>query len=63
MDNWKIATHKAAEEAYRRACPSVTARQMEAYAQGFAKLWVPDGKNGNAIDGADFNENEGGDHV
>ena len=43
-DDWKKATRKAAEEAYRRACPAVTARQMEAYAQGFAKLWVPKAK-------------------
>lgn len=40
MDDWKKATRKAAEEAYRRACPAVTARQMEAFAQGFAKLRV-----------------------
>lgn len=42
MDDWKEATRKAAEEAYRRACPAVTARQMEAFAQGFSKLWIPD---------------------
>ena len=63
MDKWKMATHKAAEEAYRRVCPAATARQMEAYAQGFAKLWVPDGKKGKAIDNADSGGNEGGDHV
>ena len=40
--DWKKATRKAAEEAYRRACPAMTARQMEAFAQGFAKLWVFD---------------------
>lgn len=40
MDDWKKVTRKAAEEAYRRACPAVTARQMEAFAQGFAKLRV-----------------------
>ncbi len=63
LDDWKKATRKAAEEAYRHACPAVTARQMEAYAQGFAKLWVSDGKKGKAIGDADFGENEGGDHV
>ena len=45
MDDWKEATRKAAEEAYRRACPAVTARQMEAFAQGYSKLRVrEDGK-------------------
>lgn len=62
-DDWKKATRKAAEEAYRRACPAVTARQMEAYAQGFAKLWVPDGNNSTAIGDIDSEENEGGDNV
>ena len=42
MDNWKSATLKAALKAYERACPSTTARQMEAYAQGFSKLRVRD---------------------
>jgi hypothetical protein len=42
LADWKKATRKAAEEAYRRACPAVTARQMEAFAQGFSKLWIPD---------------------
>lgn len=41
-DDWEKATRKAAEEAYRRACPTMTARQMEAFAQGFAKLTVLD---------------------
>ena len=41
-DDWKKATREAAEDAYRRACPSTTARQMEAYAQGYSKLRVPD---------------------
>lgn len=41
MDDWKDAAFKAAEEAYRRACPAMNARQMEAFAQGFAKLRVP----------------------
>lgn len=40
--DWEKVTRKAAEEAYRRACPAMTARQMEALAQGFAKLWVFD---------------------
>lgn len=40
LDNWKAAARKAAEEAYRRACPAMTARQMEAYAQGYSKLTV-----------------------
>ena len=44
MDDWKTATRKAAEEAYCRACPAVTARQMEAYAQGFSKLHVKEDK-------------------
>lgn len=35
---WKEAAFTAAREAYRRACPAMTARQMEAFAQGFAKL-------------------------
>lgn len=39
-DDWKLATRKAAEDAYRRACPAMTARQMEAYAQGFSKLTI-----------------------
>lgn len=39
-DGWAKATRKAAEEAYRRACPAMTARQMEAFAQGFARLGV-----------------------
>lgn len=39
-DDWKSAVRKAAEEAYRRACPAITARQMEAYAQGWSKLFV-----------------------
>ena len=40
LDKWKEATRNAAKEAYRRACPAMTVRQMEAFAQGFAKLWV-----------------------
>ena len=40
LENWKLAAREAAEEAYRRACPAMTARQMEAYAQGFSKLTV-----------------------
>ena len=39
-DDWKKATRKAAEEAYRRACPAMTARQMDAFAQGFSKLTI-----------------------
>ena len=63
LGDWKKATRKAAEEAYRRACPAVTARQMEAYAQGFAKLWVPDGKKDKAVGGTDSEKDEGGDNV
>ncbi|MBR6586917.1 MAG: type I-E CRISPR-associated protein Cse1/CasA [Kiritimatiellae bacterium] len=63
MDDWKEATHKAAEEAYRRACPAVTARQMEAFAQGFAKLWVPDRKKDKADGSTDSEEPEGDDYV
>ena len=63
LGDWKKATRKAAEEAYRRACPAVTARQMEAYAQGFAKLWVSDGKKDKAAEGTDPEHDEGGDHV
>lgn len=63
LDDWKKACRKAAKEAYRRACPAVTARQMEAYAQGFAKLWVPDGKKDKAVGGTDSEEDEGGDNV
>ena len=63
LDDWKKATRKVAEEAYRCACPAVTARQMEAYAQGFAKLWVPDGNNSTAIGDVDSEENEGGNYV
>lgn len=62
-DDWKKATRKAAEEAYRRACPAVTARQMEAYAQGFAKLWVPDGKKDKTVEDTDSKQDEGGDYV
>ena len=40
LGDWKKASRKAAEEAYRRACPAMTARQMEAYAQGYSKLTV-----------------------
>ena len=40
MDDWKKVTRKAAEVAYSRACPAVTARQMEAFAQGYSKLRV-----------------------
>lgn len=39
-DDWRKATRKAAEEAYRRSCPAMTARQMEAFAQGFSKLTI-----------------------
>ena len=39
LDDWKAATRKAAEEAYKRACPSMTARQMEAFTQGLGKLF------------------------
>ena len=39
-DDWRKATRKAAEEAYRRACPAMTARQMEAFAQGYSKLTI-----------------------
>ena len=42
---WKAAARDAAEEAYRRACPAMTARQMEAYVQGLAKLHVRDDDN------------------
>ena len=63
LDDWKKATRKAAEEAYRRVCPAVTARQMEAYAQGFAKLWIPDGKKDKAAEGTDSEQDEGDDHV
>ncbi len=42
LDDWRKAIRSAAEDAYRRACPSTTARQMEAYAQGFSKLYIPD---------------------
>ena len=46
LDDWKKkATRKAAKEAYRRACPAVTARQMEAYVQGFSKLHVKEDSN------------------
>ena len=43
MEDWKGATRAAAEEAYRRACPAVTARQMEAYTQGLSRLPVREG--------------------
>ena len=39
-EDWCIAVRRAAEEAYHRICPSATARQMEAYAQGFSKLTI-----------------------
>ena len=63
MDDWKKVTRKAAEVAYRRACPAVTARQMEAFAQGFAKLCVPDGKKNKVGGSTDSEQSEGGDHV
>lgn len=40
LPDWKKAARQAAAEAYRRACPAMTARQMEAYAQGFSKLTI-----------------------
>ena len=40
FDDWKNASFEAAKKAYERACPAVTARQMEAFAQGYAKLTV-----------------------
>ena len=42
LADWKNAVRAAAEEAYRRACPSTTARQMEAYTQGLTELHVSD---------------------
>ena len=39
-DDWRNAIRKAAEDAYRRDCPAMTARQMEAFAQGFSKLTI-----------------------
>ena len=63
MDDWKRATRSAAEEAYRQACPAMNARQMEAFAQGFAKLWVPDRKKDKVVGGTDSEEDEGGDNA
>lgn len=63
LENWKKVTRKAAEDAYRRACPAVTARQMEAFAQGFAKLRVPDRKKDKADGSTDSGEPEGDDYV
>lgn len=40
LERWKHATWNAAKEAYQRACPAKTARQMEAFAQGFSKLTI-----------------------
>lgn len=40
MHDWQSAVHIAAEKAYRRACPALSARQMEAYVQGLSKLSV-----------------------
>ena len=42
LADWRNAILSAAEKSYSRACPAMTARQMEAFAQGFAKLRVPD---------------------
>ena len=42
LDKWKEAAFAASREAYRRACPAMNARQLEAFAQGFAKLMVRD---------------------
>ena len=39
-DDWKKAVFEAAEEAYKRACPAMTARQIDAFAQGFSKLTI-----------------------
>ena len=62
-ENWAKATRKAADEAYRRACPSMNARQMEAFAQGFAKLWIRDDTKKNTNGRADSDESEGGSHA
>lgn len=59
QDDWKKVCRKAAEESYRRACPAMNARQMEAYAQGFAKLLVRDDTKKNTS-GTDSEEDEGG---
>ena len=40
LEDWKKTIRMAAEEAYRRACPAMTARQMEAYAQGLKKIAI-----------------------
>ena len=63
LDDWKRACREAAEAAYRQACPAMNARQMEAFAQGFAKLWVPDRKKDKVAGGTDSEEDEGGDNA
>ena len=63
LDDWKKVCRQAAEEAYRRACPAMNARQMEAFAQGFAKLWVPDRKKDKVAGGTGSEEDEGGDNA
>ena len=38
LADWREAVSAAAAEAYRRACPAATARQVEAFVQGLSKL-------------------------
>ncbi len=38
LNNWKETVRRAAGEAYRRACPAMNARQVEAFARGIPKL-------------------------
>ncbi len=51
LEDWKKAVGSMAKEAYRRTCPATTARQMEAFAQGFAKLPVWEGKKNERKEG------------
>ncbi len=45
LPKWKNSVRMAAEDAYRQVCPSATARQMEAFAQGFSKLTIREERN------------------
>jgi hypothetical protein len=60
---WKEAAFAASREAYRRVCPAMNARQMEAFAQGFAKLWVRDDTKKNTDGDTDSGDNGENSHA
>ena len=63
LADWRNAIRFAAEDAYRRACPAMNARQMEAFAQGFAKLWVRDDTKRNTNGDTDSGDNGENSHA